>query len=94
MVIVFRLKRLNEDVYASESVWKIYTVSYMHYSTIGTLVGIAVGLVVSLLFPTEQKLDPSLITPFIRKFMYPSDTTSQHTKETNTEEQEIENTKC
>uniref|UniRef100_A0A2S2QY91 Sodium-coupled monocarboxylate transporter 2 n=1 Tax=Sipha flava TaxID=143950 RepID=A0A2S2QY91_9HEMI len=88
------LERLNEDVFVSENVWKIYTVSYMHYSTIGTLVGIAVGLVVSLLSPTEQKLDPKLVTPFIRKFVYPSHSTSQNSKETNIEEQEMENTKC
>jgi hypothetical protein len=94
LVIVFRLERLNEDVFVSENVWKIYTVSYMHYSTIGTLVGIAVGLVVSLLSPTEQKLDPKLVTPFIRKFVYPSHSTSQNSKETNIEEQEMENTKC
>lgn len=72
--IVFydRLIRLNEDVYAGPDVPTIYTISYMHYSTIGTLVGIAVGLAVSLLFPEEeQDVDPKLLTPFIRKFVYP-----------------------
>lgn len=71
--IVFygRLIRLNEDVYASPNVWKMYTVSYMHYSTIGTLVGIATGLAVSLLFPTDEKVDPRLLTPCIRNFVYP-----------------------
>jgi len=71
--IVFddRLNRLNEDVYASSNVWTIYTVSYMHYSTIGTLVGIAVGLAVSLLFPTDENVDPRLLTPCIRNFVYP-----------------------
>ncbi|XP_001948596.2 sodium-coupled monocarboxylate transporter 1 [Acyrthosiphon pisum] len=65
------LSRLNEDVYASPNVWKIYTVSYMHYSTIGTLVGIAVGLAVSLMFPTDENVDPRLLTPCIRNFVYP-----------------------
>ncbi|XP_060874215.1 sodium-coupled monocarboxylate transporter 1-like [Metopolophium dirhodum] len=65
------LSRLNEDVYASPNVWTIYTVSYMHYSTIGTLVGIAVGLAVSLLFPTDENVDPRLLTPCIRNFVYP-----------------------
>lgn len=62
---------MNEDVYLSENVLKIYTVSYQHYSTIGTLVGVAVGLIVSLLFPTEQDIDPKLFTPIIRRLMYP-----------------------
>jgi len=66
-----RLSRLNEDVYASPNVWTIYTVSYMHYSTIGTMVGIAVGLAVSLLFPTDDNVDPRLLTPCIRNFVYP-----------------------
>ncbi|CAH1726372.1 unnamed protein product [Aphis gossypii] len=66
------LIRLNEDVYAGPDVLTIYTISYMHYSTIGTLVGIAVGLAVSLLFPEEeQDVDPKLLTPFIRKLVYP-----------------------
>ncbi|VVC39883.1 Sodium/solute symporter [Cinara cedri] len=63
------LDRINEDVYASPNVWKIYTVSYMHYSTIGTVVGIAIGLLVSLLFPVDQNIDPKLLTPCIRKLM-------------------------
>lgn len=91
MIIVFRLIRLNEDVYASENIWEIYTISYMHYSTIGTLVGIAVGLIISLLSPMEQKLDPKLVTPFIRKLMYSSHTTTENSK---TEEQEMESTRC
>lgn len=66
---------MNEDVYASPNTWKIFTVSYMHYPTIGTFVGIAVGLVVSLLFPTDQNIDPKLLTPCIRKLMYPKYTT-------------------
>ncbi|XP_060833760.1 sodium-coupled monocarboxylate transporter 1-like [Rhopalosiphum padi] len=65
------LNRLNEDVYASPDVLLIYTISYMHYSTIGTLVGIIVGLAVSLLFPEEQNVDPKLLTPFIRNFVHP-----------------------
>lgn len=65
------LIRLNEEVYASPNVPTIYTVSYMHYSTIGTVVGIAVGLAVSLLFPTDQNIDPRLLTPCIRNFVYP-----------------------
>lgn len=58
-------------MYASPNVWKIYTVSYMHYSTIGTVVGIGIGLLVSLLFPTDQDIDPRLLTPCIRKLAYP-----------------------
>lgn len=61
---------MNEDVYVSPNVWKIYTISYMHYNTVGTLVGIVVGLLVSYLFPTDQKVDLKLLTPCIRKFMY------------------------
>jgi len=58
---------MNKDVYVSPNVWKIYTVSYMHYSTIGFLVGMAVGLAVSLLFPTDQCVDPKLLAPWLRK---------------------------
>ncbi|KAL5235937.1 hypothetical protein ACI65C_003347 [Semiaphis heraclei] len=65
------LIRMNEDVYASPNLPTMYTISYMYYTTIGTLVGIAVGIVVSLLFPTEQNVDPKLLTPFIRNFVYP-----------------------
>jgi hypothetical protein len=62
---------MNEDVYVSPKVWKIYTVSYMHYSTIGTFIGIIVGIVVSWLFPSDQKVDPRLLTPIIRQLMHP-----------------------
>ncbi|VVC39886.1 Sodium/solute symporter [Cinara cedri] len=61
---------MNEDVYVSPNVWKIHTVSYMHYNTVGTLVGIGVGLLVSYLFPTDQKVDLKLLAPCIRRFMY------------------------
>lgn len=62
---------MNEDVYVSPNVMKIYTVSYMHYTTVGCLVGMAVGLVVSLLFPTDEQIDPKLLTPCVRRFVYP-----------------------
>lgn len=66
----FSLYRMNNDVYVSPNVWKIYTVSYMHYSTIGFLVGMAVGLAVSLLFPTDQCVDPKLLAPWLRKLTH------------------------
>lgn len=62
---------MNEDVYVGPNVWKIYTVSYMYYNALGCFIGIAVGLVVSMLFPQKQDIDPKLLTPFIRKFIYP-----------------------
>lgn len=62
--------RMNEDVYVSPNVWKIFTISYMHYCTIGTVVGIVVGLAVSYLFPTNQNIDPKLLTPFVRRLNY------------------------
>lgn len=58
---------MNEDLYASSDLWKIYAVSYVHYPTIGFLIGIVVGIAVSLLFPTSQNVDPKLLTPCIRK---------------------------
>ncbi|VVC39885.1 Sodium/solute symporter [Cinara cedri] len=64
------LYRMNEDVYVSPDVWKIYTVSYMHYNTLGSLIGITIGLVVSYLFPTDRKIDSKLLAPCIRKFVY------------------------
>ncbi|VVC39884.1 Sodium/solute symporter [Cinara cedri] len=63
--------RMNEDVYVSPNVWKMYTVSYLHYNTIGIVVGIFVGLAVSLLFPVDQNIDPKLLTPCIRNLVYP-----------------------
>lgn len=62
---------MNDDVYVNPNLSKLYTLSFMHYSTVGTLVGIAVGILVSLLFPEEQNIDPKLLTPFVRKFMHP-----------------------
>lgn len=62
---------MNEDVYVSRNVWKIYTISYLHYTTIGTVIGLAVGIIVSLLFPINKDIDPRLLTPFIRRFAYP-----------------------
>lgn len=76
-------------MYASPNVWKIYTVSYMHYSTVGTLVGIAAGLVVSLLFPTDDEVDPRLLTPCIRKFTHPSFMTEKNVNRTAVEEYEL-----
>lgn len=77
---------MNEDVYVSPNVWTIYTVSYFHYSTIGTLVGIVIGLAVSLLFPTDEPVDPKLLTPFIRKFMYPEYMVRSKSNGTNVDE--------
>ncbi|VVC39887.1 Sodium/solute symporter [Cinara cedri] len=65
------LYRMNDDVYVSPNVLKIFTVSYLHYNTVGTIIGIVVGLVVSVLFPMDQNIDPKLITPCVRKFLYP-----------------------
>lgn len=81
-LLFYRLYRLNEDVYVSPKVWTIYTVSYMHYSTIGTFVGIVVGLVVSWLFPSDQETDPKLLTPCIRKLIYPDYKKSKKLNET------------
>lgn len=61
---------MNQDVYVSPNVWKIYTISYMHYSTIGFLIGLAVGAIVSVLSSTRQNVDPRLLAPCIRKFLY------------------------
>lgn len=69
--LCLRLYQMNDDVYVNPNLPKIYTLSFMHYSTVGTLIGIAVGILVSLLFPVEQNIDPKLLTPCVRKFMYP-----------------------
>lgn len=61
---------MNEDVYVAPDVWKIYTVSYLHYNTIGAVVGVAVGLAVSLLSPVRQEVDPRLLAPFVRRLVY------------------------
>lgn len=58
---------MNDDVYVSPDVWKFFTLSYMHYNTIGTAIGIAVGLIVSWLFPIDQNIDPKLLAPYMRK---------------------------
>lgn len=62
---------MNEDVYVGPNVWKIYAISYMHYSTVGTLVGVAVGLVVSLFFSPDKRVDPKLLAPCIREYVRP-----------------------
>ncbi|XP_050435700.1 sodium-coupled monocarboxylate transporter 1-like [Adelges cooleyi] len=72
------LYRMNDDVYVSPDVPKIYTLCYNHYSTLGMLIGLAVGLAVSLIFPTEQDYDPKLLTPCIRNFVFTKYTA--HTK--------------
>lgn len=65
-----RLYRLNKDVYAGPNVWKVYTVSYLYYNTIGTVVGVVVGLAVSTLSAaTPRPVDPKLLAPFVRKFV-------------------------
>lgn len=65
---------MNEDVYVGPNVMKMYTIPYAHYTTIGTIIGLVVGLVISLLFLTDQKIYPKLLTPFVRKLMYPEHT--------------------
>ncbi|XP_050533671.1 sodium-coupled monocarboxylate transporter 1-like [Daktulosphaira vitifoliae] len=66
------LIRLNNDVYAAPDVWKIFTISYMHFSTLGPLIGIVVGLIISIIFPSDQQVDPKLLTPFVRRIVYPN----------------------
>lgn len=63
---------MNDEVYMSPNVWKIFAVSYMHYTTIGVFVCVAVGLIFSLLFPEDREVDPSLLTPCIRKLVRPN----------------------
>lgn len=86
LIYVFRLHHMNKDVYVSPNVWKIYTISYMYYTSLGTIIGIAVGLAVSLIFPQEQDIDPKLLTPFIRNFMYPKYMTKEKLDTVKTEE--------
>lgn len=81
---------MNEDIYVSPNVNKMFTVSYMHYNTIGTVVALIVGIVVSLVFPTEQKIDPKLLTPCIRKFMYLENTTKTTKRESNNRTEEYQ----
>lgn len=76
---LFRLYRMNDDVYVSPNVLKVYTVSYLHYTTIGTVVGIIIGLVVSFLFPTTKCVDRKLSSPSTWKFMYPDHIESKGT---------------
>lgn len=60
---------MNEDVYVSPNVQKMFTLSYMYFGTIGAIVGVAVGIIVSLVFPSTQNIDPQLLTPCVRKYM-------------------------
>lgn len=80
---------MNEDVYVSPNVNKIFTVSYMHYNTIGTIIALVVGITVSLAFPTEQTVDPKLLAPCIRKFMYPKNTPKTKCDVKSTEEYQL-----
>ncbi|XP_025406239.1 sodium-coupled monocarboxylate transporter 1-like isoform X2 [Sipha flava] len=89
------LYRMNADVYVNPNVNKIFTLSYMHYNTIGTIIALVVGIVVSLMFPTEQNIDPKLLAPCIRKCMYLKNSTKTKCEANKTEEYQLvsQNTK-
>lgn len=62
---------VGSPVEADESVSLVYQVSYMYYCGAGTLIGLIVGMIVSLLTGPQDltKLNPDLLIPQIRKFL-------------------------
>lgn len=49
--------------------WWFYRISYLWYSALGTVITIIIGLAVSAFFTNENKVDPSLISPPIRRLL-------------------------
>lgn len=62
---------VGSPVVADESVPLIYQVSYMYYCAVGTVIGLSVGIVVSLLTGSQDltKLNPDLLVPQMRRFL-------------------------
>lgn len=62
---------VGSPVVADKSVPLMYQVSYMYYSAVGTLIGLFVGIIVSLLTGPQDltKLNPDLVIPQIRRFL-------------------------
>ena len=56
----------------SEESFELHRISYMFFSTFGTIITIFVALIVSFLFEDHNPLtvDPKLLAPFLRRFFY------------------------
>lgn len=62
---------VGSPVIADKSVPLMYQVSYMYYCGVGTLIGLIVGMIVSLLTGPQDltKLNPDLLIPQIRRYL-------------------------
>lgn len=50
--------------------WALYRLSYLWYTLTGAFVTISVSLIVTLITSQDtEKLDPTLLAPFVRRFM-------------------------
>ncbi len=58
-------------MFLREGANKIYALSFMYYIPLGSLLGIVIGLVVSILTGGNnlETLDPKLITPAVRRLL-------------------------
>lgn len=68
---------IGSPVVADASVPHIYQLSYLYYNLLGTIIGLATGIIVSFLTGAQKPSDvnPDLIVPQVRKFL------PKHTKD-------------
>ncbi|XP_046660284.1 sodium-coupled monocarboxylate transporter 1-like isoform X2 [Homalodisca vitripennis] len=69
--LVFNYTGVGSEVLADNTVPQVYQLSYNYYTVLGTLTGVAVAMVVSLLTqsPDITTMNPDLFTPFVHRFM-------------------------
>lgn len=62
---------VGTPVEADDTVFMAYKISYMYFCMVGTLLGVAVGLITTLLTGSNNvsKLNPDLVAPPIRRFL-------------------------
>lgn len=64
---------LTDGVFTHKDLPSLYALSYMYYATLGTLIGIIVGILVSWFSKTKdsdlQNLNPDLVAPVMRRWL-------------------------
>lgn len=66
-----RYEEIGQGVYATKDLFFLYKFAFLYYTPIGSVLGIVIGLVASLLTRDNslEKLNPDLITPAMRRFL-------------------------
>uniref|UniRef100_A0A1B6GGU5 Sodium/solute symporter n=1 Tax=Cuerna arida TaxID=1464854 RepID=A0A1B6GGU5_9HEMI len=69
--LVFNYTGVGSQVLADSTVPQLYQLSYNYYTVLGTLTGVLVALVVSLLTksPDITTMNPDLFTPYVHRFL-------------------------